>query len=89
MSVQTLLDASKNPHGIPGAGDCDDFSVFALAAAMYFNLPANLILAGNKRQSPTHVYVEIYLDGWHTYDLTAPSLDMTKKYTFTNSIQAN
>jgi hypothetical protein len=84
MSVQTLM--GNNPHGIPGAGDCDDFTVFALAAAMYFGHPCKMVLAGNNRNNPTHVYAKINFEGWHIYDLTAPELDIVKNYTFTNEI---
>lgn len=84
MTVQTMM--KDNPHGIPGAGDCDDFTVFAIAAALYFNFPVKMVLAGNRRNNPTHVYAVINFEGWHIYDLTAPVIDTVKNYTFTNEI---
>ena len=44
-----------NYWGIPGAGDCDCFSVAAGASAAVLGYDCQLIVAGNGRQ-PTHVY---------------------------------
>ena len=44
-----------NYWGIPGAGDCDCFSVAAAACADVLGYSSALIVAGNGRQ-PTHIY---------------------------------
>lgn len=85
MSVQTLI--ADNPHGISGAGDCDDFTVFALAAAKYYGLRCKMVLAGNSAKNPTHVYALIHWGDWYIFDLTAPSINMVKNYTFENEIE--
>lgn len=49
----------KNFHGIPGAGDCDCFSILAAAAAISSGLPYNIVLASRYRDAPIHIYTTI------------------------------
>lgn len=71
QSVYTLLN--DNIHGIPGAGDCDCFSVFFIALLLANNFNPDdiyIYLQGNSRRAPSHVlvrYKNYYLDGTETH----------------------
>lgn len=58
QSVPTLID--NNFHGIPGAGDCDCFSVFFIAMLIangYHPDQIYIVLQGRTENIPTHIYI--------------------------------
>jgi hypothetical protein len=87
-TAQTLFGKYK------GHGDCDCFTVSALAALhvavpkakMYINL------VGRRRSNPSHIYVSIDYKGLHHYfDLTNPWYDFERKgnYRYKQQIPVN
>lgn len=79
------LFSNLNELGKPGRGDCDDFTTAALCAAMAYNYPARVVLAGRNATNPVHVYLEVYDQEekrWIPFDLTAPELGEVKYYPY-------
>jgi hypothetical protein len=80
QSLQTLL-GKDNIHGIPGAGDCDCFTVAVLAClinAGYKDL--YIVLTGNNSKEPTHVYPALmYGNKIFAMDLTAEGPGIVRK----------
>lgn len=75
-----LLQESKtlfedNWHGIPGAGDCDCFTITAIAALLINGFDPYIILAGNGRSQPSHIYA-----GFLGRDNVVVPFDLTEKY---------
>jgi len=84
MTAQTLLSPTLNVNGGAGMGDCDDFTVLALASAYaqgYRDL--DLVIAGNYADAPSHVYCRI--EGV-IFDLTRDKIGQTRKYRFVQSL---
>jgi len=81
---RTLL-SNLNELGAPGRGDCDDFTTLAVSAAMAYNIPARIVLAGRSKKTPVHVYAQLYdnfSSKWYDFDLTAPEVDTIKYYPY-------
>lgn len=81
---RTLL-SRLNELGAPGRGDCDDFTTLAISAAMAYNIPARIVLAGRVNSTPVHVFAQLYdysTDRWYDFDLTAPDVDTVKNYAY-------
>jgi hypothetical protein len=61
--LPTLLEKDLNKHGVPGAGDCDCFTIAALTlltANGFHNLDGDncgIVLVGRNRFVPVHIYV--------------------------------
>lgn len=84
------LFSRLNELGAPGNGDCDDFTTAAVCAAMAYNYPVRVVLAGRSIKNPVHVYAEIYdesLKHWRKFDLTAPDVDTVRKYPYLERIE--
>lgn len=82
QTAQTLF--LNNYWGIPGAGDCDCFSVLVLAACMTNKWPKQrIVLAGRSKLAPVHIWTEVYYNGsWHSMDLTQPYYNTTREYKY-------
>jgi len=81
QTVDTLLN--RNYHGIPGAGDCDCFTVLTCAVACLNNWKQRIVLCGRTKSGPVHIFSQVFWDGkWRTVDLTARLYDTHKKYKF-------
>jgi hypothetical protein len=85
--LPTLL-TEDNEHGIPGAGDCDCFSialVTLLVAQGWDNI--NIVLAGRSKKCPVHIWVEIKWRGKNqTLDLTNRKFNKERYYPLTQKI---
>ena len=79
QSMPTLMH--RNFYGIPGAGDCDCFTIAALACAKARGIPARAVIVGNSSQAPTHIYAQLF-DGskFVDFDLVSSSYGTTKAY---------
>lgn len=78
QSMPSLFE--DNYWGIPGAGDCDCFTIATIASCAVRNIPARMVLVGNGAQ-PSHVYCEVKDNGtWVPFDLVAPRYGITKDY---------
>jgi hypothetical protein len=79
--AQTLFD--NNIHGIPGAGDCDCYTVLVTSACITQGFPVKIVLAGRNRQSPVHIYNVVKHNGkWVSFDLTEPNYGDERHYPF-------
>jgi transglutaminase-like putative cysteine protease len=78
----------NNFYGIPGAGDCDCFTITAVACCKVERIPVRIVVVGNTPKNPTHVYCEV-LDGgrWVPFDLCSPFYGDTKKYRYLSIIK--
>jgi len=79
QSMSTLF-TENNQHGIYGAGDCDCFTVAALASLYvkgYRNL--KIALAGYNKNIPSHIYVIV--DNV-AFDLTNKTFGKERNYPF-------
>ena len=76
-----------NYHGIPGAGDCDCFTIAAIACCVEAGIPCRIVIVGNSKAAPTHVYAEVLDQGkWMPFDLVNPYYGHTKKYKYKHII---
>jgi hypothetical protein len=82
QSAYTLF--FNNRHGIPGAGDCDCFTILASAAFIAQGWGKfDIVLAGRNKKTPVHIYNYIYFDNEvFTFDLTEPKFDQERPYPF-------
>lgn len=84
QTVQSLID--DNWHGIPGAGDCDCFTILSLAAFQYLGFePSQVALVGRKKSGPSHIYTLVYDPSKKkmcAFDLTNPYYCMERKYKY-------
>lgn len=82
QSLPTLLE--NNYHGIPGAGDCDCFTVglLSILIANGFN-DTYIVLVGNKRKAPQHIYLYTRVnDRIYILDNTQPMFNTERPYTY-------
>lgn len=82
QSVPTLME--KNYWGIPGAGDCDCFSILVLTACICHKwMKQRIVLAGRSKIAPVHIWTEVFFNGkWHAMDLTQKAFNTTRPYKF-------
>jgi hypothetical protein len=72
-----------NYHGTPGAGDCDCFTIAAVACCKAAGIPCRIVIVGNSPAAPSHVYCEVADGGeWVPFDLVNPWYGHTKKYAY-------
>lgn len=89
MMAKTLITGSHT--GEPGAGDCDDFTILALAClhTCGFN-DLFVVLSGRNRRQPVHIYVKLKYNGsFYTFDLTNPRFNQERKYKYTQTLKFN
>lgn len=72
QTMQTLFNPRKNLHGIRGAGDCDCFTITAVASMLcqgWDNI--YVLICGRQKSHPVHIYAVIYWRGERkVFDLT-------------------
>lgn len=82
QQVPTLFE--NNYHGIPGAGDCDCFTVLSCAAFIaqgWGNF--DIVLTGRNKRTPVHIYTYINWNGdRYCFDLTEPYFNAERKYPY-------
>lgn len=62
MTMQTMMSGSRT--GIPGAGDCDDFTITSLACLIAQGFTdVYVILVGRKYSHPVHIYAAVKDEG--------------------------
>lgn len=72
-----------NYHGISGAGDCDCFTIAAVACCKAAGIPCRIVIVGNNPTAPSHVYAEVMDQGkWIPFDLVNPYYGETKNYEY-------
>ena len=77
----------NNFYGIPGAGDCDCFTIAAVACCKVENIPVRIVVVGNTK-TPTHVYCEVLDNGKYVaFDLVNEFYGQTKKYRYLSRIK--
>jgi len=70
MTMQTIMSGSRTL--IPGAGDCDDFTIVSLASLLASGFrDVYVILVGRNKTYPVHIYAAVNDGGVITpFDLT-------------------
>jgi len=87
QTAETLFD--NNWHGIPGAGDCDCFSVLTLTALckQKWKHPMWIKLAGRNKQYPVHIWAGCDVDNKEiAMDLTQPKPYSERNYPYIQKI---
>lgn len=83
QSVPTLFE--DNYWGMPGAGDCDCFSILVLTCCLCNGWNnQRIVLAGRNKLAPVHIWTEVKYNGkWYAMDLTQPFVNSTREYKYT------
>jgi len=103
--LKSITKYKKDPNGIEllqmahtllernGRGDCDCFTILALAACDELGFgPLYVTIVGNSRLSPSHIYPEVYDEEKGricVFDLTNPKYDMERPYKFKQRLSFN
>jgi hypothetical protein len=82
QTVGTLFN--DNYHGIPGAGDCDCFSILVLSMCVVHGWnDQRIILAGRTKLAPVHIWTQVKFNGvWYDMDLTQTYFNTSRKYKY-------
>lgn len=86
QTYQTLM--VNNFHNIPGAGDCDCFSIATLTCGIICDFKnMDVLLVGRDRLCPVHIYTQIKFAG-KTYilDFTQPKFNSERFYPYKQKI---
>ena len=79
QSVPTLF--SNNFHGIPGAGDCDCFTILTTTACIVLNFPCKICLVGRSHKEPVHIYNKIWDGKYYVpFDMTNNQVGKERYY---------
>jgi hypothetical protein len=87
MTMKTMMEGTRT--GVPGAGDCDDFTITA-AASLYAQgwEKMEIVLAGRTKAAPVHIYLRIRHDyDWYVFDLTEPEFNLERKYAYYQNLE--
>lgn len=69
MTMQTFFSGVRT--GTPGAGDCDDFTITALACLLALGFDdVFIVLVGYNEETPVHIYPAVNDNGLKWFDLT-------------------
>jgi len=88
QSFPSLMN--DNYWGIPGAGDCDCFTIAALSCAWVSGFPCRAVVVGNSSEAPSHIYAEVFdrdKQKWVIFDLVNDSIGVTKYYRYKTIIR--
>ena len=82
QTVPTLLD--NNYWDVPGAGDCDCFTILTIALCVAQGWNENyIVLVGRTKRAPVHGYSAVKInDKLYTLDLTNPYIDIEREYKY-------
>lgn len=84
QSAGTLFE--NNIHNIPGAGDCDCFTIFTIAMALASGVnekDINIFLQSNSKKYPSHILTAFNIGSDYIYiDFTQPSYNTIRKYNY-------
>jgi len=88
QSFPTLME--DNYWGIPGAGDCDCFTIAAISCAVVRGFPSRAVVVGNVKEAPSHIYAELW-DGskWVIFDLVNTTLGEAKSYKYVQRLKVH
>lgn len=86
QTMPTLFE--NNFHGITGAGDCDCFTIAALATLIANGFTnCGIVLVGRNPLTPVHIYAYVDYNGKRNYfDLTNRTYDYERSYPFRQEI---
>ena len=74
----------KNYHGIPGAGDCDCFTILTISAAKALHFKnIEIVLAGRNNKEAVHIWTKI---AGKNFDLTCAFFGESRKYAYLQTI---
>lgn len=87
QSMPSLFEDNYHGYNKSGQGDCDCLSITTLACCAVLGIPCRLVLVGNSKDMPTHVYCEVMDKGkFVAFDLVAPMYGVTKKYRYRQAL---
>lgn len=88
QSFPTLME--DNYWGVPGAGDCDCFTIAAISCAVVRGFPSRAVVVGNSKEAPSHIYAELW-DGrkWVIFDLVNTTLGEAKGYKYVQRLKVH
>lgn len=84
QSPKSLFE--KNYWGMPGTGDCDCFSIMSISALVALGYSINsieVVLAGNSRNTPKHIYIKV---NGKPFDLTNAFYNYERNYPYLQHI---
>lgn len=86
QTLPTLME--NNFHGKPGAGDCDCFTIAALALLVANGFDkCGIVLVGRNPNVPVHIYAYVDYNGTREYlDLTNKYYNFERSYPYKQSI---
>lgn len=87
QTVPTLFE--DNFWGIPGAGDCDCFTILVISCCIANGWNDNsIILCGRSKISPVHIYSKVYYKNkCYCMDLTNSYINIERKYKFKQELK--
>jgi len=87
MTMQTMLTGTRT--GVPGGGDCDDFTITSVASLISQGWEdIEIILAGRNAKNPVHIYCRVLFQGeWFVFDLTNEQFNEERKYNFYQELE--
>lgn len=87
QSMPSLFEDNYWGYDKSGYGDCDCFSITALACCAVMGIPCRLVLVGNTKDTPSHVYCEVMDNGkFVPFDLVAPMYGVTRQYKYRTTL---
>jgi len=88
QSMKTLL--TNNFYGIPGAGDCDCFTITGAACCLVNNWRTYIILAGRNKNIPVHIWLGVTIGGKdYNLDFTNKIPNFTRPYPYKQKLYIN
>lgn len=89
QTAETLFE--NNWHGQPGLGDCDCFTILAVACLWVNNFTPYIILAGNGKRQPSHIYAGVLgaNNRVDSFDLTEPFFGSRREYKYYQLLPVN
>ncbi len=86
QTVPTMY--ADNWWNIPGAGDCDCFTILTISMCIVNGWNDNdIILVGRRRSAPVHIYSGVCVNGkYYTMDLTNAYINIERPYKFKQTL---
>ena len=87
QSVGTLFD--NNYWGIPGAGDCDCFTILVLSVGVVNGWNnQSIFLVGRSKLAPVHIYSSVkFRNNTYIMDLTNAYINIEREYKFRQELK--
>lgn len=86
MTMETMMNGTRT--GVPGGGDCDDFTITGVASLIACGFEdVQIVLAGRRKDNPVHIYCRVKYGGdWYAFDLTNEQFDYERNYKYIQNL---